>query len=122
MLVPLEIISIPARGLEARDMVTITGPQRIAIDFRASSPGDYIRVLTDFSPGAAPVSDFGVNPTSAPLAVEDRASTLEGQRILFDVLANDRGLNETPISLELLSVPVNCRAFIRSELIRVITR
>ena len=107
-----------ARGLEVRDMVTITAPQRIEIDFRASSPGDYIRVLTDISPGAAPVSDVGINPTSAPLAVEDRASILEGQRILIDVLANDRGLSDTPISLELLSVPVNSRAFVRSEFIQ----
>ena len=74
--------------------------------------------MTDFSPGAAPVSDSGIIPASAPLAVEDRASTLEGQRILIDVLANDRGLNDTPISLELLSVPVNSRAFVRSEFIQ----
>jgi hypothetical protein len=106
------------RGLEARDVVTITGLQQIEVDFRASSPGDYIRVLTDFSPGAAQVSASGINHTSIPLAVDDRASTLEGQRILIDVMANDRGLDDTPISLELLSVPINSRAFVRSEFIQ----
>jgi len=40
------------RGLEAGDLVTITGLQTISVDWRASTPGDYIRVLTDFSPGA----------------------------------------------------------------------
>jgi hypothetical protein len=40
------------RGLEAGDNVTITGLNTISVDWSASSPGDYIRVLTDFSPGA----------------------------------------------------------------------
>ncbi|MBV7255398.1 PEP-CTERM sorting domain-containing protein [Pacificimonas sp. WHA3] len=41
------------RGLEnAQDTVTIIGPNTIQIDFRASTPGDYIRVFTEFSPGA----------------------------------------------------------------------
>lgn len=40
------------RGLEGGDSVTITGLRTIAVDWAASSPGDYIRVLTDFSPGA----------------------------------------------------------------------
>lgn len=48
-----------ARGLEAGDGVTIDGgnPHRINLDFTASSPGDYIRVLTAFSPGATPVPE-----------------------------------------------------------------
>jgi hypothetical protein len=43
-----------ARGLEPGDVVTIDAgnPNRINIDFRASTPGDYIRVLTDRSPSA----------------------------------------------------------------------
>lgn len=40
------------RGLESGDFVTITGARQISIDFTASSPGDYVRVLTAFSPGA----------------------------------------------------------------------
>jgi hypothetical protein len=40
------------RGLEAGDSVTISGPRQILFDTVASSPGDYVRVLTAFSPGA----------------------------------------------------------------------
>ena len=43
-----------ARGLEAGDFVTINGPQQIKFDTFAGSPGDYVRVLTAFSPGAVP--------------------------------------------------------------------
>ncbi len=44
------------RGLEPAqgDSVTITGPRQITFNSFASSPGDYIRVLTQFSPGAVP--------------------------------------------------------------------
>jgi PEP-CTERM putative exosortase interaction domain len=41
------------RGLEAGDSVTISGPRQILFDTVASSPGDYVRVLTAFSPAAA---------------------------------------------------------------------
>lgn len=44
------------RGLEAGDSVTISGAKQILFDTTASSPGDYVRVLTAFSPGAAPAS------------------------------------------------------------------
>ena len=41
------------RGLEnGNDTVFISGPRQISIDFMASSPGDYIRVITQFSPAA----------------------------------------------------------------------
>ena len=40
------------RGLEGGDTVTITSLDTIIVDWSAGSPGDYIRVLTDFSPGA----------------------------------------------------------------------
>lgn len=40
------------RGLEAGDSVTINGPRRIDVNWTASTPGDYVRVLTAFSPGA----------------------------------------------------------------------
>jgi hypothetical protein len=44
------------RGLEAGDSVTISGPRQILFDTTASSPGDYVRVLTAVSPGAVPES------------------------------------------------------------------
>ena len=42
-----------ARGLEPDDSVTISGPRQIHFDTNASTPGDYVRVLTAFSPAAA---------------------------------------------------------------------
>jgi hypothetical protein len=42
-----------ARGLEVGDSVTISGPNQILFDTFASTPGDYVRVLTAFSPAAA---------------------------------------------------------------------
>jgi hypothetical protein len=41
------------RGLEAGDSVTISGARQILFDTVASSPGDYVRVLTAFSPTVA---------------------------------------------------------------------
>lgn len=41
-----------ARGLEPGDKITITGLRTITVDWFASTPGDFVRVLTDFSPGA----------------------------------------------------------------------
>jgi len=43
-----------ARGLEPGDLVTISGTNQIFFHTFASSPGDYVRVLTEFSPAAAP--------------------------------------------------------------------
>jgi hypothetical protein len=34
------------RGLESGDSVTISGTNQVTIDFRAGSPGDYVRVVT----------------------------------------------------------------------------
>lgn len=42
------------RGLESGDSVTISGPRQILFDTTASTPGDYVRVLTAFSPTAVP--------------------------------------------------------------------
>ena len=42
------------RGLEAIDSVSISGVRQISVNWRASNPGDYIRVLTQFSPAAVP--------------------------------------------------------------------
>lgn len=43
-----------ARGLEPGDSVTISGARQIRFDTTASTPGDYVRVLTAFSPGRVP--------------------------------------------------------------------
>ena len=51
------------RGLEAGDSVTISGQRQITFDTFASSPGDYVRVITAFSPGAVP------EPASIALAL-----------------------------------------------------
>ena len=48
-----------ARGLEFGDSVTISGTRQILFDTFASSPGDYVRVLTEFSPTAAGVPEPG---------------------------------------------------------------
>jgi len=43
------------RGLEpATDTVAISGSRQISLSWSASSPGDYVRVITAFSPGAVP--------------------------------------------------------------------
>lgn len=44
------------RGLEAGDSATISGTDdhRLLVNWTASSPGDYVRVLTEHSPGAVP--------------------------------------------------------------------
>lgn len=47
------------RGLEAGDSVTISGPRQILFDTMASSPGDYVRVLTELSPAAAAAPEPG---------------------------------------------------------------
>jgi hypothetical protein len=41
-----------ARGLEPGDYVTISGANQIMFHTMASNPGDYVRVLTEFSPKA----------------------------------------------------------------------
>jgi len=43
------------RGLETGDHANITGLRELSVDWRASTPGDYVRVLTAFSPGASEV-------------------------------------------------------------------
>jgi PEP-CTERM motif len=51
------------RGLEAGDSVTISGPQQILFDTTASSPGDYVRVITVGTPGTTTTPE----PSSAAL-------------------------------------------------------
>ncbi|HLJ45975.1 MAG TPA: hypothetical protein VKU01_08205 [Bryobacteraceae bacterium] len=55
-------LSPEARGLEPVDMVTIVGPRQIKVDFSASSPGDYIRVLTATSATANGIRFVPVPP------------------------------------------------------------
>ncbi len=50
------------RGLEPGDSVTISGPRQILFDTVASSPGDYVRVLTEFSPGTTAIPEPGTLP------------------------------------------------------------
>lgn len=47
-------LSPAARGLEPGDSVTISGPNQISFRTTAADPGDYVRVLTTFSPSAVP--------------------------------------------------------------------
>lgn len=42
------------RGLEGADFVTISGTNQITFSANALTPGDYIRVLTAYSPSAVP--------------------------------------------------------------------
>lgn len=51
-----------ARGFEPGDVATITGPRQITVDLTAGTPGDYMRVLTAYSPAAAA-------PEPGPLAL-----------------------------------------------------
>ncbi len=53
------------RGLEAGDSVTISGSQQILVDVSASSPGDYVRVITAATPATTNVPEPG---GIAPLA------------------------------------------------------
>jgi len=39
------------RGLEAGDSVVVSAARQISVDWAARTPGDYVRVLTTFSPG-----------------------------------------------------------------------
>jgi hypothetical protein len=58
------------RGLEAGDSVTISGTRQILFDTVASSPGDYVRVLTAFSPAAAAAPEpGGIAPLGIGLGV-----------------------------------------------------
>jgi hypothetical protein len=58
----VDYLNPTARGLEAGDSVTISGLKQIKVDWSAANPGDYVRVLTAYSPaGAVP------EPSSAML-------------------------------------------------------
>lgn len=60
------------RGLEAGDSVTISGQRQIGVDLVASSPGDYVRVITGVLPSPSlAIRRLGANvilvwPTNPP--------------------------------------------------------
>lgn len=57
-------LSPGARGFETgTDSAVLLGPREIQVDFRASTPGDFFRVLTAFSPGAEDGDD---DPVTVP--------------------------------------------------------
>ena len=78
-------LSPTERGLEAGDSVTISGPQQILFDTTASSPGDYVRVLTAFSPGAVTTAAATPEPESVVLVGSGlmALATLMRRRIRF---------------------------------------
>lgn len=59
----VDYLNPPHRGLEGIDFVTISGTNEITFSANALTPGDYIRVLTAYSPGAVPI------PAPATLAL-----------------------------------------------------
>lgn len=70
-------LSPGARGLESNDAVAIDplNPNRLQVDFTATSPGDYVRVFTELSPTA-------VVPLPAPvLALLAGLMALAGLRL-----------------------------------------
>lgn len=82
------------RGLEAGDSVTISGAQQILFDTVASSPGDYVRVLTALSPAVAAVPE--------PATSEE----LEAGMVLLAALLGRKKLSRT---VELLGSHRGCR-------------
>lgn len=63
------------RGLEAGDVVIISS-DTVLIDFTASDPGDYVRVLTEFSPGAAVIGGEIIPINSAVLLIAGAQANL----------------------------------------------
>lgn len=63
------------RGFEGGDVATFSGSQ-VCVDLSASNPGDYFRVLTDFSPGAEdPVSGELLSLDSTALVISGLTSS-----------------------------------------------
>jgi hypothetical protein len=58
-----------ARGLEAGDSVTISDTKQIRLATSASTPGDYVRVMTKFSPSAAALEPGSLYLFAAGLGV-----------------------------------------------------
>lgn len=58
-------LSPGARGFEATDTAVLFGPREIQVDFHASTPCDFFRVLTAFPPGAGDDEDDD-DPVAVP--------------------------------------------------------
>lgn len=56
----VDYLNPSARGLEVGDTVTISGLSQIRVDWGASTPGDYVRVLTAFSPSVPEPSSWAM--------------------------------------------------------------
>lgn len=58
------------RGLELGDSIWISGTNQISLEWVASTPGDYVRVLTDWSPGGeTDLSPGGEVPVPEPSTI-----------------------------------------------------
>jgi hypothetical protein len=88
-------LSPTARGLETGDYVTISGPKQILFHTVASSPGDYVRVLTEFSPGA-PVRITSIALESSSEPVMHARAMLDFNRVVTSVNRNSPALCTSP--------------------------
>jgi hypothetical protein len=88
-------LSPSARGLESGDYVTISGPKQILFHTVASSPGDYVRVLTEFSPGA-PVRITSLDLEAAPEPVMEARAMLNFNGVVTSVNRNCSALSANP--------------------------
>jgi hypothetical protein len=60
------------RGLEAGDSATITGLQEMTVNWTAGDPGDYVRVLTTFSPLPEPTTGMLIGLSTLALVLRER--------------------------------------------------
>lgn len=92
-------LSPSLRGLEPIDSATFSGKQ-LCVDFRASSPGDYIRVLTEFSPGAVKEASVDIKPQSCPNPLNIDSKGVIPAAILGTANLNVTDINATSVKLE----------------------
>jgi hypothetical protein len=67
-----------SRGLEAGDSVTISGTNQIPVDVTASSPGDYVRVITAETSATTTMPEPGLMATGL---VALALAALRGRRL-----------------------------------------
>ncbi|HET9130087.1 MAG TPA: hypothetical protein VFO86_04010 [Terriglobia bacterium] len=74
-----------ARGLEPGDSASISGTNQITFDTRASSPGDYVRVLTEFSPRAKRITSLRleIHDEQIVMDVDRKRKTSAASLLLF---------------------------------------
>jgi hypothetical protein len=85
-----------ARGLEPGDSVMITGPNQITFHTVASNPGDYVRVLTEFSPRAKRIT----------LVPSDRTRSFWAEADLVQNRAFGRGSTFSFLLRRLMTQPI----------------